>query len=68
MRQGRIGEAEIGTLIEFAKEAGGIDYAYSTMERLRDEAVASLTSAFPGDNDSVKAFVSIFDYIIHRDY
>lgn len=61
-------EAEIGTLIEFAKEAGGIDYAYSTMERLRDEAVASLTSAFPGDNDSVKAFVSIFDYIIHRDY
>lgn len=61
-------ESEIGTLIDFAKGAGGIEYAYASMERLRDEAVAALTSVFSGDDDSVKAFVSIFDYIIHRDY
>ena len=61
-------ESEIGTLIDFAKDAGGIEYAYASMERLRDEAVAALTSVFSGDDDSVKAFVSIFDYIIHRDY
>lgn len=61
-------ESEIATLIEFAKEAGGIEYAYATMERMRDEAVKALTAAFSSDDESVKAFVSIFDYIIHRDY
>lgn len=61
-------ESEIATLIEFAKEAGGIEYAYATMERMRDEAVKALTAAFSPDDESVKAFVSIFDYIIHRDY
>lgn len=58
----------IATLIEFAKEVGGIEYAYSVMERLRDEAVSGLTAVIPADDESVKAFVSIFDYIIHRDY
>lgn len=61
-------ESEIATLIEFAKEGGGIEYAYATMERMRDEAVKALTAAFSSDDESVKAFVSIFDYIIHRDY
>ena len=58
----------IAALIGFAKDAGGIEYAYSVMARLRDEAVSSLTAVFPADDESVKAFVSIFDYIIHRDY
>lgn len=57
--------AEIDTLIEFAKESGGIEYAYSTMERLRDEALAILAQ-YPA-NDTTRAFSGIFDFVIARD-
>jgi len=55
---------DIATLISFAKEAGGIDYAYRTMERIRNEA-QSLMSRY-GDNEAVEQFKAIFDYIIER--
>ena len=35
---------DIDTLIDFAKRAGGIEYAYQTMQRLRDEASAILST------------------------
>lgn len=55
---------EINQLIEFAKEAGGIDYAYATMERLRDEAMQYLDMSNPVSED----FIKLFDYIIERKY
>lgn len=57
-------EEEIATLIDYAKEAGGIDYAYKTMDRLRNEATDLLNVFEP--SDTVTALSSIFDFIIAR--
>lgn len=57
---------EINRLIEYAKSAGGIDYAYARMQQLRDEA-AQIISHFP-ESPTRTAFLSIFDYIIDRTY
>lgn len=57
-------EEEISTLVEFAKEAGGIDYAYETMERLRRDAAGLLDIFEP--SETVEALRSIFDFIITR--
>lgn len=59
-----LNDEEINQLVEFAKNAGGIDYAFRTMERLRQEAEALLAD-FPA-SDTVDAFKSIFSYIITR--
>ena len=56
--------AEIERIIEFAKNEGGIEYAYSSMERLKDEA-CKLISHYP-DSDAKKAFINLFDFIIKR--
>lgn len=56
---------EIAALIEYAKEAGGIDYAYATMSRLRDEAIALLGDAAGGRE--ANALISLLDFIITRD-
>lgn len=56
--------AEIERLIAFAKDNGGIDYAYETMERLRTEAEAELAK-YP-ESDTINAFKMIFRYIIDR--
>lgn len=58
---------EIATLIDYAKENGGIDYAYAVMMRLRDEAVALLRSSSPADETTAQ-LTDIFDYIIARDH
>ena len=55
---------EIDRLIDYAKRAGGIDYAYETMERLRDEATTILSPYQP--DKSVDQFREIFDYVIER--
>ena len=59
-----LNDEEINQLVEFAKNAGGIDYAFRTMERLRQEAEALLAD-FPA-SETVDAFKSIFSYIITR--
>ena len=64
-RSEQLSTAEIETLIEFAKESGGIEYAYSTMERLRSEAMEILDS-YPR-SEVTDAFASIFNYVISRD-
>ena len=56
--------AEIERLIEFAKNEGGIEYAYSSMDRFKDEA-CKLISHYP-DSDAKKAFINLFDFIIKR--
>ena len=55
---------DIEQLVEFAKKAGGIDYAFSTMERLRSEADEILDAYMP--NDTIESFKGIFAYIIQR--
>lgn len=64
-RKESLNSQEISTLIEFAKEAGGIDYSYATMQRLRNEAIG-IISRFP-QSETTRAFADIFDYIIVRD-
>lgn len=64
-RREQLSAADIETLIEFAKEAGGIEYAYSTMERLRAQAMEILAAYPPGE--VTDAFAAIFDYVISRE-
>jgi hypothetical protein len=56
---------EINTLIDFTKQEGGIEYAYKTMEAIRDDANKILSCYAP--SQSINAFKEIFDYIIERD-
>lgn len=66
VKKDELSEDEIVQLIEYAKKAGGIDYAYRMMERYHDEAV-NLLNYF--DNEGVKrSLIDIFDYIITRKY
>lgn len=58
--------AEISELIEYAVANGGIDYAYQTMERLRDQACDILRANFP-PSATLDAFLSLIDFIITRD-
>lgn len=55
---------DITTLVEWAKHAGGIDYAYDMMQRLRHEADAVL-DIFPA-SDTIQWLRHIFCYIIER--
>lgn len=56
--------SDIETLVEFAKEAGGIDYTYDRMAQLRDEACALLDCYEP--SDTIEGFKQLFQYIIVR--
>jgi len=56
---------DIDKLIEFAIEGGGVDYAYETMHRLRDEAVEALEIF--ADSPEKEAFMSLIDFIINRE-
>lgn len=56
--------SEIATLIQFAKDAGGIDYAFATMKRIGDEARRQL-DIFP-DSPARKALDDVIAYIINR--
>lgn len=55
---------EIAMLIDFAKQEGGIDYAYTTMERLRDQAFIIIDKF--AEHHPVDEFKSLFNYIIQR--
>ncbi len=59
-------DEEISTLIEYAKEMGGIEYAESVMLKLKDEAEQAL-SIFP--NSNIKdVLIELLNYIISRNY
>ena len=55
---------DIATLIAYAKEQGGIDYAYARMEEIKQEADALITTL--PYSESLDSFRLIFDYIIAR--
>lgn len=56
---------DINRLISYAKENGGIDYAYDTMERLKTEATPILDRF--ANKEVTRYFADILDYTINRD-
>ena len=65
LERGNLTDDEIKVLIEFAKEKGGIEYSYSVMEKMREEADMLLVS-FP-DNKWRDMFVELFEFTIRRE-
>ena len=59
-----LSEEEIDSLIAFARANGGIEYAYATMQRLREEAAAILRRF---DSPVTAHFLSLFDFILSRE-
>lgn len=60
----RLDDADIYTLIRFAKESGGIAYAEDTLARLHSEAVGIL-STFP-PSSAGEDMRTLIDYVIER--
>ncbi len=65
-RKENLDGAEISRLIDYAKENGGIDYAYSCMERLREEALKQICRL--PESETRQEFIDLFDYIISREF
>ncbi len=59
-------DPQIATLQAYARDNGGIDYAYATMNRLRNQA-AQIAETLPLPQNALP-MLQIFDYIIARDY
>lgn len=59
-------DADIATLISYAVDNGGIDYAFDEMKRLRAEA-AGVLAGFP-ESEIKDSLLALFDYIIARDH
>ena len=55
---------EIELLINYAKNNGGIEYAYEQMQRIRQEAVAAIEPY--AQHDVYNTLVTILDYTIGR--
>ena len=66
VRSEELDSRAIATLIAYAVDNGGIDYAYERMGQLRAEAV-KIIDQFP-DSPTRRAFIGLFDYIIARNY
>lgn len=62
--RGDLSAEEIARLVEFAKNNGGIDYAYEFMASLREKA-SGLLLQYP-ESEWRDAFDSLFEYIITR--
>lgn len=61
---------EIELLVSYAKDNGGIEYAYATMGRLSKEArevLDNISDIYPVDQEAYSALHSIIDYIVERD-
>lgn len=56
---------EIDRLITYARDNGGIEYAYNVMEQLREKALAPL-AVFP-PSETLDSLRDIFDFVIARD-
>lgn len=60
----RASDDEISRLVRFAKENGGIEYAYSVINELRAKALALLDTF--QDSDTLRALKAYLDYCIDR--
>ncbi|MBQ2561874.1 MAG: polyprenyl synthetase family protein [Muribaculaceae bacterium] len=65
INQAEYTDADITCLVEWAKDCGGIDYAYRKMHELCQHAESMLDEY--GDNASTRALRTIFHYIIDRE-
>lgn len=63
-KKSELTDDEIKTLTDFAVNAGGIDYSYKAMCRLRDEAVTTIGEV--GTAEQTSEFIDLIDYIIAR--
>ncbi len=66
IERGDLTDEEISTLITFAKERGGIEYAYTRMAQMRSEA-ESLLAGLPA-NEWRDCFAELFDFTISRNF
>lgn len=64
MLAGPLSNEQIATLIDFAKENGGIDYAYDRMRSMQDSS-EKIIAAYP-DSEWKQSFRDIFEFIISR--
>jgi len=62
--QDTLTDDQIDQLVEFAKRAGGIDYARQAMERMYDEACTILAPYAP--STAVDRFITTFRFVIDR--
>ena len=63
-RQEDLSTDDIARLIDYAKNNGGIDYAYTKMESLRNQAAQILNNF--GNKEITNHLANILDYTIHR--
>lgn len=66
--EGELDDDTITQLYLYARQEGGIQYAYSTMEQLHREASALLDDVFGHDDRRLDSFRAIFRFIIERHY
>lgn len=66
LRRGDLSEAEIERLLAFARDNGGIDYAFSVMHDMQRKAAAIL-APYP-DSEWKQSFADIFQFIIDRNF
>jgi octaprenyl-diphosphate synthase len=59
-------EEEIARLIQFAKDNGGIEYAYERMREMQQEAAVELSHF--SDSEAKQSFLDIFEFIISRNH
>ena len=65
IKEGNLSDDKITGIIEFAKEHGGIDYAYRRMREMQREADRML-GVYP-DSEWKESLHDLFEYIIARD-
>lgn len=63
--RGELSQEEIYELVDFAKRAGGIDYAYEYMRSVQQKALQYI-SQYP-DSKCRRDFEDLFEFIIQRD-
>ncbi len=61
-----LNDEQIAVLTAYARDNGGIDYCYRTMDRLRDEAAQVLSGLTT--HEEAQGIMHVFDYIIARDF
>ncbi|MDE5661940.1 MAG: polyprenyl synthetase family protein [Muribaculaceae bacterium] len=64
--RGDLSDSEIALIQAFARDNGGIDYAFDIMHRLRIEACAELENLF--DSPIRSELTALFDFIIERQF
>jgi len=65
LKRGNLDNAEIASLIDFARRNGGIEYSYGRMQEMRQRG-KEILAVYP-DSCWKQSFLDIFEFIISRD-